>query len=396
MLTACSSKDDDNGINGPETEELTPPVRIEMTTAQSEAVDNSSEFSMALFRNMCDAAGGENTVMSPLGSALSLGMIANGDDGQSRDEITGLMLKNAGTNGIDALNTIYASITSTLPQTDKNTKIIFANSAWYVKGITPAAAFTQAINRYYSAEAMTCAPEESAAKINSWVSGKTEGLIKDIADSENPLEGVALINTLYFKSVWNKAFDKKLTRKEQFSGGGQVEMMYKKGGFAYGECDEFKMLTDYFGNKAFSISYILPKGSMESVTDGISMAKIKEVKASGNNISGTLAVPKFKIAATTELMDALMASGISKIFNREAGLNGIAEGATLYVSKIAQAISFEVNEDGAEGASATKADMIIGVAPGQTFEFKLDRPFIFMVQETSTGAVLFMGRIMSL
>ena len=116
----------------------------------------------------------------------------------------------------------------------------------------------------------------------------------------------------------------------------------------------------------------------------------------------TLAFPKFELEGSFQLADALRALGITDAFSEaDADLTGIAEdpdGLNLYVSKVVHKATATFNEAGAEAAAATAVvirtrSLSLDFEPVKTFE--VDRPFLFQIRDTKTGAVLFMGRVMT-
>ena len=66
----------------------------------------------------------------------------------------------------------------------------------------------------------------------------------------------------------------------------------------------------------------------------------------------------------------------------------------LYITSVIHQAFVEVNEEGTEAAAAT-AIMVGTTAWIPRNEFIADHPFIFIIQETKTGNILFMGRVMN-
>jgi serpin B len=55
----------------------------------------------------------------------------------------------------------------------------------------------------------------------------------------------------------------------------------------------------------------------------------------------------------------------------------------------------DVNEEGTEAAAATAVVMAPGAAPSsKPVLFRADRPFLFLIRDTRSGGILFMGRVM--
>lgn len=237
-------------------------------------------------------------------------------------------------------------------------------------------------------------------RINGWVNEKTGGKITKIFDGPSPDVSASLINALYFKSEWNQKFDRKNTARKTFSGltcSSQVDMMRKEGEFETGSSDKIRMLKDDFGNKAYSIFYILPVRDMVDVMDALTLDEIARVQSTlmgGGKVE--LSVPKFKFMDMTDLRESLTSMGLDCLFSGDACIDRVVV-ESLPVMEVKQTVSFEIDEAGAEGASATQVNTGYGSSIGSgKVEFTLDRPFIFFIQENSTGSILLMGRINNL
>merc|ERR1711976_21041 len=102
-------------------------------------------------------------------------------------------------------------------------------------------------------------------------------------------------------------------------------------------------------------------------------------------------LPKFKTGSKFDMIDPLMALGIREVFGSEADLSDITQGP-LYVNQVIHQAEIEVNEEGTEAVAATAIG--IGIrAQARELEFKVDRPFMFVIEDKERGMPLFVGRI---
>ena len=53
----------------------------------------------------------------------------------------------------------------------------------------------------------------------------------------------------------------------------------------------------------------------------------------------------------------------------------------------------DVQEEGTEAAAATIVELRETASPGGGAFFKADRPFLYVIKENSTSAILFMGKV---
>jgi serpin B len=71
----------------------------------------------------------------------------------------------------------------------------------------------------------------------------------------------------------------------------------------------------------------------------------------------------------------------------------IAEHSNFYVARSTQKTFIRVDESGAEAATVSEHGMDTVNLPEALTVFRTNRPFLFVIQENSTGAILFMGKI---
>ena len=109
-----------------------------------------------------------------------------------------------------------------------------------------------------------------------------------------------------------------------------------------------------------------------------------------------LSLPKFRMEAEYDLRDALVAMGMPLAYQKgKADLKKMCsnDSWTLWVDRTIQKTVIDVDENGSEAAAVT-AHVIKGVTspgPGTIIDFNCDHPFMFMIRETTSGAILFMG-----
>jgi serpin B len=106
-------------------------------------------------------------------------------------------------------------------------------------------------------------------------------------------------------------------------------------------------------------------------------------------------LPKFKMASQFSLAPTLGAMGMTKPFTREADFSGMDGARDLFLSAVVHKACVDVNEEGTEAAAATAGvvrDMAVRKAPPAPV-FRADHPFIFLIRDMRSGAILFMGRV---
>ena len=68
----------------------------------------------------------------------------------------------------------------------------------------------------------------------------------------------------------------------------------------------------------------------------------------------------------------------------------------LFIMHVIHKAYVAIDEKGTEAAAATAVVMgkAMAPAPPQYIEFKADHPFIFLIRDKQTGAILFLGRVL--
>jgi serpin B len=214
-----------------------------------------------------------------------------------------------------------------------------------------------------------------------------------------------LINALYFKSVWadSLAFNPEQTEQMLFyqngyeHGGIQVTMMHQNNDFKYFEDENLQLVTIPYGNGAFTMNFILPAYN-KTFTE--MLTAINQPNYWYNCLNNRylmrgydIYIPKFKLRYDTEekLKPILTELGMGIAFQKEyADFSGISDMKT-FISMVKQKTYIDVNEQGTEAAAVTVVGVDVTSEP--TNEFNANRPFLFVIQEESTGVVLFMGKI---
>jgi len=308
-LSACSS---DNTVTGEEPGGNEPTVArtIELSPEASQAAAAVQDFNVDFFRNVAlsDEYKGKNVACSPVSATMLLSLLSNAASNEAATEIATVL----GYSDTNALNDLYTKLSTELPALDPKAALAFANSVWYDKQYTLTDAFSAVANNCYKADVfkrdLSGATPGVKNDINSWVSGKTKGLIKNITVKMPALS--ALINATYFKAGWTYPFDKKYTSKATFkgiNGDSEIDMMVKTETYLYDETEDYKIIEVPFGTGAFAATFILPTNGPEDFLKSDALKNIlnKELHKSYRS----LFLPRFKIAEDEEINRLTVSAG---------------------------------------------------------------------------------------
>ena len=393
IVSACSNQND--AIQVP-----VDAKPIGLSIAMEKRVSQDNEFAFDLLKKTIVSSGETNVFVSPLSVSIALGMAWNGANGTTRTEME-TALKMSGML-VGDINNYYKIMQTTLPSIDPTTKLSIANSMWYKTGFEVKPAFLKVNAESFNAylKELDFTKVWAADTINNWCSKRTNTLIPVIIDQIPSNAVMYLINAVYFKGIWSKQFEKKNTSLQKFTNEagnqGNVNMMYQKDTFRYAETETAQYLDMPYGNNAFSMTVILPN-------EGKSTSDILNLLTSTywNNLFQNMParnvevyMPRFKNQNKFSLVDPLKSMGMNLAFSEYADFSNISN-VSLKISDVIHDTYVEVTEEGTEAAAVTVVEIIETAmpVPPPTPLFKVNRPFLFVIRENSTGVILFVGKM---
>jgi len=374
------------------------PLNLPLKTAEVITADNS--FGLDLYRKLAAAdTTGNNLMVSPLSVAQALAMTYNGAAGDTRTAME-LAMKSAGLSR-DELNELNKTLTAALLAHDPKVILEIANSIWYRNNYTILEDFINRNEVYYNAEVNAMDFSDPGCKdvINAWVDEKTHGKIEEIVKEIKPESFMFLINAIYFKGAWKYEFAKKDTEKRGFfladGTSVDVDMMHREINTSWLRNDLFESIELPYGEGNWRMYALMP-ATGKTISDVESQLTpenwnlwigqfqpVEELK---------LYLPKFKFAYEESLKNSLSAMGMEVAFTDQADFSGILPGGSLLISDVKHKTFIEVNEEGTEAAAVTSVEMEL-TSMGNYLSF--NRPFLFAIAEKSSGAILFLGKLMN-
>ncbi len=298
--------------------------------------------------------------------------------------------------------------TQIAPDRPADVQLFTANALWVQAGERILADFQKRIEINYLGGLYPVdfqhAPEEARQTINAWVLEQTKGKIKDLLKSTHIDARTLLIitNAIYFKALWASPFSKEKTAQEDFHASPsdvvRVDMMKQSGRFRYDDEASFQVLELPYKGDTLAMVILLPKakdglGPLES---SLTAPKIESCLSKLSSHRMEVSLPKFKLTAECELKDALSELGMPVAFKPGAAdFSGITGTRELAISAVVHKAFVEVEERGTEAAAATGVVMARTAAAiaQTTVIFRADHPFFFLIRDYSTGAILFLGRM---
>ena len=370
---------------------------MELTQVQKTKASQDNDFAFELMKQTLANTDESNVFISPLSVSIALGMTWNGAVGNTKTEMEKTL--NMSGMSVKEINEYYKLIQSTLPDLDPKTKLSIANSIWYRNNFTAKSDFLKANIDYFDAEIspLDFNKQEAVDIINGWCSEKTNGLIPKVIDKIEAEQLMFLINAVYFKGIWVRQFKKEDTHEADFTNEKnakvKVNMMNITDTFAYAEDDFAQYLEMPYGNKAFSMTVILPK-SQPATADfsGLTTERFNKAVEKLANEKVVVMLPRFKVKNKFQLKPMLQAMGMQKAFTTGAEFDGIFDVKPLYIGFVQHDTYVEVTEEGTEAAAVTTVGMTTTSLPNYPY-FIVNKPFAFVIKENSSGIILFMGKI---
>lgn len=391
ILTACCLV----GCEGvtPDTHEAAWPIVL--TKGQTAVMEKGNDFAFNLLREADVQFPGDNLFLSPMGVTIVASMLANGAEGLTYDEIVAAIGLKGYT--LDQVNDCYATLVSALHKADPTVSFSLANSIWTAQDITLRKQFCTNMEKTFDAESFSVdfGAASTLNQVNGWCSKKTNGLIPKMFEELSPLTRVLLINALYFKGDWVYAFAEESTATGDFEtlAGSKVKVPFMS---QFCELEAYRdekvsLVKMPYGKGAFLMEAIVPSGDFKPFVAGLSLSQLQQWDQSAQKQKTTLRFPKFTAEFDTDedLVPVLKRLGMNRAFSSgDADFSNLSN-ESLYVSNFRQKTYVKLDEKGTEAAAVTIADMRKNAAEGLFLSF--DRPFIYLIRESSTGAILFIG-----
>ena len=388
----------DNGIATRPTEDMDiDNSYLILSDAQRSIVKKNNVFALNLFNKV---VGFDSRVVSPMSVAYLMGMLANGAEGETQQQI----LKAIGCEGVSVqeLNELYKGMLNTAGKLDKQTTVNIANYIALNKDFSLNKDFAKTVGDSYQAgiESLDFRSAKTTARINDWCKEHTDGMIPKIIDQVDPSAVSYLMNAIYFNGTWQDKFDAHNTKEENFRGYTRniqkVQMMHQVKTFLYTENDMYKAVEQPYGNGTYCMTVLLPNEgkSVKEMLSQLDAEKLAKLNDGMDYCMVNLKLPKFKSELELPLNDIISSLGAPAIFNpSQANFSHFANG-NFFVSKMLQKAKIEVSEQGTKAAAVTAAIMLTSMAPMQLrhVDFHADRPFVYLIQERQSGAILFMGQ----
>lgn len=365
---------------------------------QRALVTESNNFGFDLFQELHEDHSADNMLFSPLSVSMALGMTMNGARTFTYQNMRSSL--GFGNFSQEEINAIYLDLLNDLPSADPNTTTNIVNSIWHHDNFVALPGFIETNEAYFNAtvEGLDFGDAATVDEINSWVYDATNGKIESILDQIPANAVLYLINAIYFNAPWSVPFDPESTALAQFYRDDNtiVEtpvMSSESIPFGHYTDGSIQVVDLPYGNEKYRFTAVLPHYT-SNLSDLVSSFNASDfdywVQNLNYNHSMKLRMARFEFEFGKDILPTLEANGMNSM-GVGADFTGIHPNLPLSVSRVLHKTYITVTEDGTEAAAVTAVE---GVITGEIPQVSLDRPFIFVIREVDTGAILFIGQLM--
>lgn len=382
-----SSKSVDNNGN------LAEPLKGTNASNITNVTDANNYFAFNLYHEIQKTESG-NLFISPLSISMALTMTANG----ASDSTLAEMKKVLGLSNLtsDEINSQNKKVIDGI-NTATDIKFDIANSIWVNKNenVSFLPKFVTAVQNYYDGEAKEASTKE---EINSWVSDKTNNKINNILSDLS--SALYLVNAVYFKAGWEIPFSKSATIDDKFylenNTDKTVKMMSQEDNFSYYGDSKVQLVSLPYANGQYRMNIFLPaKGTkVQDYVAGMDWERYQALVADVSNKDVLLKMPRFKVEyKNSELVQTMQNLGMTEALSDDANFSNMSSDP-LKIGSIIHQSYIAVDEDGTEAAAATVVGMDVTSSmsqPPKPVEMTINRPFFYMIEDSKTHNIIFMG-----
>ena len=409
LCFACQTSDPYTGdlVMSEKTRNLSPAVDPTERAAQ---VAGSNDFALDLYQQLGAASKDQNLFFSPYSISSALAMAWAGARGGTETEMAaalGFVLDQTKLHPFwNYLDLELAKRGQGASGKDgKGFRLKVANALWGQKDFTLLPAFLDLLAENYGAGMRLLDfvqdPGGAADGINSWISEKTEGLIDKLVDksSFDSATRLVLTNAIYFNAAWQSKFKKEQTSDRAFkllSGTSvQAPQMSQDSTFKAKKTAQLQAIELPYEGQDISMVLLCPaEGTFAEFERALTWTQLKETLASLESTQVRLVMPKWRFESPIlSLTDSLKTLGMKSAFDG-ADFSGITGQADLIIQDVLHKAVVIVDEEGTEAAAATAVIFRETSAPMSPIEIVLDRPFLYLIRDVPTGAILFVGRLL--
>lgn len=357
----------------------------------------NNAFALNLFRQV---SGFDSKIVSTLSVTYLLSMLTNGANDVTRQEILNVL--GWGSVSVDDINR-YCKTLLRNTEGKEGAAVNIANYIAVNKNLALKKNYVKSMKSVFRAavENLDFSSSETPLHINAWCSKQTNGMIKEMVKQVDSQALSYLLNAVFFKGTWEKKFDSELTKTESFHGYTRdlkrVQMMGQEGKFSYTTNDMYSAVSLPYEHGEYSMVVVLPNEdkSISDVLKTMTAESLTNVRSGMEPCMVDLKLPRFATELTLPLNEIISSLGAPTMFDSQNADFSLMADGHMFVSQMLQKAKIEVTESGTKAAAVTMGTIMmtsVNMQPVRHVSFHANRPFMYFITESDTGAILFMGQ----
>ena len=368
-----------------------------------QVVNANNQFAIDLYQkiNKQPAQSDKNIFFSPYSLSTAMAMLYAAAEGETKQQIQ----KTFHYPMPAILNPNSAALYNQFNKPNPNYDLSTVNDLWMRQGLSPNQAYLDTVKRYYGGQVtnldFASRPEPSRQTINKTIANHTKQMIPELLPEGSIKSSTAavLTNAVYFKSEWAQPLALRNWEQPFYNLDGtttDVNLMYGINHFDYMEDEKVQVVELPYKGDDLSMLIVLPKSkkpvAIQKLVANLSTTQINQWTEQLENRKVFLIIPKFKLQESYQMESLLTKMGMPIAFGSRADFSLFNEEQSLAVDSIIHKAVVEVDEKGTVAAAATSI-VITPISASYNAEFTADHPFMFMIKDNKTDAILFLGQV---
>ncbi len=364
-----------------------------------------NRFALALYEELGAEPG--NLFLSPLSVAVALAMAWTGAEGVTAEQMAAVL--RLPPHRMPWVDQAFGDLIRDLKEGQRDATLRLADRAWIQQGFDLLPAYLATLEQHYETAPgrvdFRGAPQRAAGEINAWVSEQTAGKIERIVSADAIGERTAMIltNAIYLAARWQDEFPAAATAPRPFRAPGgelQVPTMSRQATLPYLENEELQLLVMPYAGSTLQMVVLLPRrdDGLADVARSLGDLQLRRWLEAAERRPIEVELPRFTERTRFDLGATLKAMGMPDALDpARADFSAITGARDLFIQAVLHEAYVDVDEEGTEAAAVTALQMgVTSVEVGNGQEpvlFRADHPFLFLIRDRRTEAIVFLGRI---
>lgn len=370
----------------------------------AELAAGNTAFALDLYQYVRGQSG--NIFFSPYSISIALAMTYAGARGETERQMAEALHFTLGQDRLHpAFNALDLALASRGEEDDDGKfQLNVVNKLWGRTGYEFLGEFLDILAEHYGAGLQLMdfvnAAEDARVTINDWIAAQTANRIQDLIPpgAITPATVLVMTNAIYFKAAWRESFEERDTRHESFTlldgTSITVPMMTQEAEHKYLDGDGFQAVELLYDGDELSMLLIMPdEGNYEAFEGTFDAARLHSIVQALQGVHLRLSMPRFAFDWSVSLGQPLSDLGMPIAFGGDADLSGMNGIGGLFIEDVIHKAFVAVDEAGTEAAAATAVITTETSVPPPPLPVIIDRPFLFVIRDIETEAILFLGRL---